>query len=117
LKIVGIYQTTSSGDNQAQNFAFLNPYNKIYTPYTAASALKGDDYKNAIDEAVYNMDDASNIDTFIAAAKKTGIDLDTFTLDANDQLYQQMVGPIENVASFSKNVVYLVTIAGAVILD
>lgn len=27
-----------------------------------------------------------------------------------------MVGPIENVASFSKNVVYLVTIAGAVIL-
>ncbi|MCJ2147998.1 ABC transporter permease [Bacillus sp. B19-2] len=116
LKIVGIYQTTSSGDNQAQNFAFLNPYNKIYTPYTAASALKGDDYQNAIDEAVYNMDDASNIDAFIAAAKKTGIDLDTFTLDANDQLYQQMVGPIENVASFSKNVVYLVTIAGAVIL-
>lgn len=116
LKIVGIYKTTSSGDNHAQNFAFLNPYNKIYTPYTAASALKGDDYKNAIDEAVYNMDDASNIDTFIAAAKKTGIDLDTFTLDANDQLYQQMVGPIENVASFSKNVVYLVTIAGAVIL-
>ncbi|MEC1023361.1 ABC transporter permease [Bacillus paralicheniformis] len=115
LKIVGIYQTTSSGDNQAQNFAFLNPYNKIYTPYTAASALKGDDYQNAIDEAVYNIDDASNIDAFIAAAKKTGIDLDTFTLDANDQLYQQMVGPIENVASFSKNVVYLVTIAGAVI--
>lgn len=117
LKIVGIYKTTSSGDNQAQNFAFLNPYNKIYTPYTAASALKGDDYKNAIDEAVYNMDDASNIDAFIASAKKTGIDLDTFTLDANDQLYQQMVGPIENVASFSKNVVYLVTIAGAVILS
>ncbi|MCY8217435.1 ABC transporter permease [Bacillus haynesii] len=117
LKIVGIYKTTSSGDNQAQNFSFLNPYNKIYTPYTAASALKGDDYKNAIDEAVYNMDDASNIDAFIASAKKTGIDLDTFTLDANDQLYQQMVGPIENVASFSKNVVYLVTIAGAVILS
>lgn len=62
------------------------------------------------------MDDASNIDAFIAVAKKTGIDLDTFTLDANDQLYQQMVGPIENVASFSKNVVYLVTVAGAVIL-
>ncbi|QHZ48606.1 MULTISPECIES: ABC transporter permease [Bacillus] len=116
LKVVGIYKTTSSGDNQAQNFAFLNPYNKIYTPSTVASTLKGDDYKNTIDEAVYNMDDASNIDAFIAAAKKTGIDLDTFTLDANDQLYQQMVGPIENVASFSKNVVYLVTIAGAVIL-
>ncbi|MGV6973193.1 ABC transporter permease [Bacillus halotolerans] len=116
LKIVGIYKTTSSGDDQAQNFSFLNPYNKLYTPYTATAALKGDDYKNTIDSAVYDMDDAEHIDAFVKAAKKTSIDFDTFTLNTNDQLYQQMVGPIENVASFSKNVVYLVSVAGAVIL-
>ncbi|MCY7749635.1 ABC transporter permease [Bacillus inaquosorum] len=116
LKIVGIYKTTSSGDDQAQNFSFLNPYNKLYTPYTTTAALKGDDYKNTIDSAVYYMDDAKNIDVFVKAAKKTSIDFDTFTLNTNDQLYQQMVGPIENVASFSKNVVYLVSVAGAVIL-
>ncbi|MHA6487778.1 ABC transporter permease [Bacillus cabrialesii] len=116
LKIVGIYKTTSSGDDQAQNFSFLNPYNKLYTPYTATAALKGDDYKNTIDSAVYYMDDAKNMDTFVKAAKKTSIDFDTYTLNTNDQLYQQMVGPIENVASFSKNVVYLVSAAGAVIL-
>ncbi|MCY8869815.1 ABC transporter permease [Bacillus inaquosorum] len=116
LKIVGIYKTTSSGDDQAQNFSFLNPYNKLYTPYTATAALKGDDYKNTIDSAVYYMDDAKNIDAFVKAAKKTSIDFDTFTLNTNDQLYQQMVDPIENVASFSKNVVYLVSVAGAVIL-
>ncbi|MFP7233341.1 ABC transporter permease [Bacillus subtilis] len=116
LKVVGIYKTTSSGDDQAQNFSFLNPYNKLYTPYTATAALKGDDYKNTIDSAVYYMDDAKNIDAFVKAAKKTSIDFDTFTLNTNDQLYQQMVGPIENVASFSKNVVYLVSVAGAVIL-
>ncbi|MBL3649611.1 ABC transporter permease [Bacillus vallismortis] len=116
LKIVGIYKTTSSGDDQAQNFSFLNPYNKLYTPYTATAALKGDDYKNTIDSAVYYMDDAKNMDAFVKAAKKTSIDFDTYTLNTNDQLYQQMVGPIENVASFSKNVVYLVSAAGAVIL-
>ncbi|PSA89586.1 macrolide ABC transporter permease [Bacillus atrophaeus] len=116
LEVVGIYKTTSSGDDQAQNFSFLNPYNKIYTPYTATAALKGDDYKNMIDSAVYYMDDAENIDAFVKAAKKTSIDFDTYTLETNDQLYQQMVGPIENVASFSKNVVYLVSVAGAVIL-
>ncbi|MFH0348522.1 ABC transporter permease [Bacillus vallismortis] len=116
LKIVGIYKTTSSGDDQAQNFSFLNPYNKLYTPYTATTALKGDDYKNTIDSAVYYMDDAKNMDAFVKAAKKTSIDFDTYTLNTNDQLYQQMVGPIENVASFSKNVVYLVSAAGAVIL-
>ncbi|WEY93021.1 ABC transporter permease [Bacillus subtilis] len=108
--------TTSSGDDQAQNFSFLNPYNKLYTPYTATAALKGDDYKNTIDSAVYYMDDAKNMDAFVKAAKKTSIDFDTYTLNTNDQLYQQMVGPIENVASFSKNVVYLVSVAGAVIL-
>ncbi|MCY9376656.1 ABC transporter permease [Bacillus sp. T17B1] len=116
LKIVGIYKTTSSGDDQAQNFSFLNPYNKLYTPYTATAALKGDDYKNTIDSAVYYMDDAKNMDAFVKAAKKTSINFDTYTLNTNDQLYQQMVGPIENVASFSKNVVYLVSVAGAVIL-
>ncbi|SCV39926.1 ABC transporter membrane-spanning permease, Pep export, Vex3 [Bacillus subtilis] len=116
LKIVGIYKTTSSGDDQAQNFSFLNPYNKLYTPYTATAALKGDDYQNTIDSAVYYMDDAKNMDSFVKAAKKTSIDFDTYTLNTNDQLYQQMVGPIENVASFSKNVVYLVSVAGAVIL-
>lgn len=116
LKIVGIYKTTSSGDDQAQHFSFLNPDNKIYTPYTAAAALKGSDNQNNISSAVYYMDDAKYIDSFVTAAKKTSIDYNTYTLTANDQVYQQMVGPIENVASFSKSVVYLVSIAGAVIL-
>ncbi|WP_413384765.1 ABC transporter permease [Bacillus velezensis] len=116
LKIVGIYKTTSSGDDQAQHFSFLNPDNKVYTPYTAAAALKGSDNKNKISSAVYYMDDAKNIDSFVAAAKKTSVDDKTYALTTNDQVYQQMVGPIENVASFSKNVVYLVSIAGAVIL-
>ncbi|MDU0813768.1 ABC transporter permease [Bacillus siamensis] len=116
LKIVGIYKTTSSGDDQAEHFSFLNPDNKIYTPYTAAAALKGSDNKNKISSAVYYMDDAKYIDSFVAAAKKTSIDDKTYTLTTNDQVYQQMVGPIENVASFSKSVVYLVSIAGAVIL-
>lgn len=70
LKIVGIYKTTSSGDDQAQHFSFLNPDNKIYTPYTAAAALKGSDNKNKISSAVYYMDDAKYIDSFVAAAKK-----------------------------------------------
>lgn len=46
----------------------------------------------------------------------TAVDWDTFKLDANDATYQQMIGPINNVAAFSKNVVYIVSIAGALIL-
>ncbi|EIM5083695.1 ABC transporter permease [Listeria monocytogenes] len=117
LKIVGIYKTTDSGSDMAQNFSFLNPYNKVYVPYTIANTIKGSDYKNTVESAVYTMDDAANISAFEKEAKKVdSIDWDTFKLDANDTLYQQMIGPINSVASFSKNVVYIVSIAGALIL-
>lgn len=117
LKIVGIYKTSDSGSDMAQNFSFLNPYNKVYVPYTVANTIKGTDYKNTVDSAVYTMDDAANISAFEKEAKNVAsIDWDTFKLDANDTLYQQMIGPINSVASFSKNVVYIVSIAGALIL-
>ncbi|HAM1523904.1 TPA: ABC transporter permease [Listeria monocytogenes] len=117
LKIVGIYKTTDSGSDMAQNFSFLNPYNKVYVPYTVANTIKGSNYKSTVDSAVYTMDDAANISAFEKEAKKVdSIDWDTFKLDANDTLYQQMIGPINSVASFSKNVVYIVSIAGALIL-
>ncbi|RJR08161.1 ABC transporter permease, partial [Candidatus Parcubacteria bacterium] len=106
-----------AGDSTGMNFTALNPYNKLYVPYTAATTLKGEGYEGTIDSAVYYMNDPSNIDDLIGRAEEeSSIDFATFKLDANDLVYQQMVGPIENVASFSKNVVYLVAIAGAVIL-
>ena len=118
LEIVGIYETASAGsDLGGRNVTAMNPYNLLYVPYTAASALKGADYEGTIDQAVYYMNDPEKIESFVDEAKEnSSIDFETFKLDANDQTYQQMIGPINNVASFSKNVVYLVTIAGAVIL-
>ncbi|MFE7061709.1 ABC transporter permease [Sutcliffiella sp. NPDC057660] len=117
FEIIGIYETTVAGDSTGINFTALNPYNKLYVPYTAATTLKGEGYEGTIDSAVYYMNDPSNIEDFIGRAEEeSSIDFATFKLDANDLVYQQMVGPIENVASFSKNVVYLVAIAGAVIL-
>ncbi|WP_404332013.1 ABC transporter permease [Mesobacillus maritimus] len=117
LKIKGIYETTATGSDQAMNFTAMIPYNKIYVPYTSSSVLKGTDYERTIDSATYYIDDPAEMESFVAQAEKeSSIDFDIFTLDANDQLYQQMVGPIENVASFSNNIVYLVSIAGAIIL-
>ncbi|MFI8686910.1 ABC transporter permease [Rossellomorea sp. NPDC077527] len=115
VEIVGIYETTAEMDERAQNFAFLNPSNQLFVPYTVANTLKGT--TDTIDRAVYYMKDPADIPAFISEAEKSSsIDFDQFKLDANDQLYQQMMGPIENVASFSNNVVFLVTIAGAIIL-
>ena len=117
LEIVGIYQTTSTGNQMGMSFTALNPYNTLYVPYTVATDFKGTDYEGTIDSAVYYLDDPENMEAFIEEAEKnSSIDFDTFTLNANDQMYEQMMGSIENVGSFSKNVVLLVSITGAIIL-
>ncbi|MBT2642941.1 ABC transporter permease [Bacillus sp. ISL-41] len=116
LQIKGIYSTTSTVE-QGMDFTAMIPYNKLYVPYTAAATLKGSDYEGSIDSAIFYIDDPAEMESFITQAQKeSSIDFETFKLDADDQLYQQMVGPIENVASFSNNIVYLVSIAGAIIL-
>lgn len=117
LEIVGIYQTSSTGSGQAMNIASLNPYNQLYVPYTLANLYNGETSEGTVDSAVYYMNDPEDINQFIEEAKATSdLDFEVFKLDANDAAYQQMIGPIENVAAFSKNIVYLVTVAGAIIL-
>ncbi|WP_226683609.1 ABC transporter permease [Sutcliffiella horikoshii] len=115
LEIKGIYSTSAEIPPQAERILSMNPYNSIYVPLEAANQLKGEE--GIINQAIYYMNDPLNIEAFIAEAKELGtIDFDTFILNANDQLYQQMMGPIENVSSFSNKIVLLVTIAGSIIL-
>ncbi|CAM2783647.1 ABC transporter permease [Clostridium sporogenes] len=119
LEVVGIYEVNSDENtNDNRNMDFLNPYNKIYMPYDVVSKVSTGDNTNSknITSAVYFMDNADNIESFKEYAKNKKIDLEAYTLDANDQLYTQMVGPIENVGSFSKTLVATVSIAGAMIL-
>lgn len=96
--------------------ASLNPYNKIYTSYTFANTLKGSDYKNTADSIVYTLENPEQVDAFVKAAKKAGVDTDTYTLQTNDQVYQQMIEPLKNVESFAQKIVLLVSIAGTIIL-
>ncbi|MFT0561343.1 ABC transporter permease [Bacillus cereus] len=115
-EIIGIYET----DEQLPNMggmsapAIMNPANKLYVPY---GSLTNEKEKTAeIHKAVYYLKDPRYIEEFKKETKKTNIDFDKFQLDAHDKLYQQMSAPIENIASISKIVIYVVSIAGAVIL-
>ena len=116
FEIVGIYQSDVSTDDLNTPLSAMLPYNTVYVPFDQANEIKGEDATDTMDSAVYYMKDAANIDAFISEAENTSIDFETYMLDANNAVYEQMVGPIENVSSFSKNIVYLVTIAGALIL-
>ncbi|WP_206912100.1 hypothetical protein IGL98_001633 [Enterococcus sp. DIV0840] len=115
LKIKGIYKTSENGDSMGMMFNFLNPANTLYTSYTFANTLKGDDATGTIDSAAYTLDDPKQMDTFVKDAEKL-IDTDSFSLQTNDQAYQQMLQPLNNVANFAKNIVILVAVAGVIIL-
>lgn len=115
-EIIGIYETDEQPPNMGGMSvpAILNPANKLYVPY--GSLTGGEESAAQIGQAVYYLKDPRYIEKFKEEAKKADIDLDLFQLDAHDKLYKQMSGPIENIASISKMVIYVVSIAGAVIL-
>ena len=114
VTIKGIYKTSDSGDSMSAQFNFMNPSNTIFSSYTMVNTLAGSEGKT-IDSAVYNLEDPKDMDSFVKQANKL-IDTDTFSLETNDQMYQQMLQPLNNVSSFAKNIVILVAAAGVIIL-
>ena len=116
LDIVGIYRNSSEFTQEAFNNIASSPYNNIFIPYNIASSFKGEEYENAVDKMIFYLDDPVNVEGFIKEAEETSIDFNTFMLDADTREYEMMMGPIENVASFSNTALIVVTIFGTVIL-
>ncbi|MDR1567279.1 MAG: ABC transporter permease, partial [Streptococcaceae bacterium] len=115
VTVVGIYSTTSEIDEMMMRNAAMNPVNKIYGYLTLANTLKGSDDADTLSSAVYNLEDPKEMTEFVKSAKKL-IDSDELQLQTNDTMYQQMITPLNNVAKFATNVVWLVSIAGIIIL-
>lgn len=116
VSIIGIYKTNSTVDDTAFRNTAMMPYNKIYAPYTFVNTIKGSDYTGKVDSIKFFLDDPVNVDKFIEEGKKTSIDFETFVLDGGTREYDQMMAPIENIASFSKITLVVVTVFGAGIL-
>lgn len=113
LTIVGIYEIQST--NEIGGTHFNNPVNTIYTDLSIGQTLTGS--SENITSAIYYLDDPENAEAFVELAKKkSDIDFDTFSLDANDRLYQQNASSLESMQSFAKMFVWIVVIAGSAIL-
>lgn len=113
LTIVGIYEIIS-----AQEFGGpmnSNPVNKIYTDLSIGQTLNNS--TTDLTSATYYLDDPEHIDTFVENAKaSTTIDFDTYTLETNDQLYQQNISTLQNTESFATMFLVIVIVAGSLIL-
>lgn len=108
MKVVGIYTTTSSSTEQSISYM-----NTIYTALSVANRMKAT--TDQISTATYNMENPANADSFVTAANKL-VNNSNFTVSKNDTAYQNVKTSLNNVASFAKNIVLLVAIAGAIIL-
>lgn len=113
LTIVGIYEIQTT--NEIGGAHFNNPVNTIYTDLSVGQTLTGS--SENITSAIYYLDDPENAEAFVKLAKKqSDIDFDTFSLDANNRLYQQNASSLESMQSFAKMFVWIVVIAGSAIL-
>lgn len=111
LKVVGIYKTSqSSGGMGPQQ---TDPANVIYTAYTLANQIKGQTGK--VDSATFTLSDPTKKNSFVKAAKKI-INTKKFTVTADDSTYQSLKQSMQKMASFANKIVWLVAIAGTVIL-
>lgn len=115
LAIVGIYEIVSSNDMGRMNNNFQNPMNQIYVDLSLAQTLNSDN--STISSATYYLDDPEHIDAFIELAQSNSdIDFDTFTLNADDMGYLNSVISLENITQFATIFLWVVVIAGSLIL-
>lgn len=115
LKVVGIYEIETTNQMGGMMSNRQNPVNQIYT--SLESAQKLNDSTTDISSAIYYLDDPKNIEEFKELAQsKTDIDFETYTLDANDQVYQRSISSLENMESFATIFLWVVIVAGSAIL-
>ncbi|WP_288264125.1 ABC transporter permease [uncultured Streptococcus sp.] len=113
LTVVGIYDNSSTATTAQMMSNASNPQNNIYTNLTTANTMKGE--ADTLDSAVYTLSNPKNMDAFVKEIK-SDIDTDSYSVTSSDEIYEQMLSPLNNISSIAQNIVILVAVAGAVIL-
>lgn len=113
LTVVGIYENSSTATTAQMMSNASNPQNNIYTNLTTADTMKGE--TDTLDSAVYTLSNPEDMDDFVDEVESE-IDTDSYSVTSSDEIYEQMLSPLNNISSIAQNIVILVAIAGAVIL-
>ncbi|WP_125572081.1 ABC transporter permease [Lacticaseibacillus songhuajiangensis] len=114
LKVVGIYKAKSSASTTGMP-GQSDPANTVFTSYTFANTLKGSKYKNTADSVEFTVSAPGKVSSVKAAAKKL-INTSKFALESDDANYRMVKQSMSSVTSFANKIVWLVAIAGTIIL-
>ncbi|MCF2131407.1 FtsX-like permease family protein [Strepomyces sp. STD 3.1] len=99
--------------------AMADPANQVYVTPEGATRLQGKEPTAggaALRDATFTLRDPGDLGRLKKDAEAAGIDIEIFPLSVNDKAYRTMVGPINKTADFATVTVWLVAVAGTVIL-
>ncbi|SDL16405.1 ABC transporter permease [Streptomyces indicus] len=116
--VVGVYRS-GTPDPRTYVPSMMAPSNQIYVTPDGATRLDGKEVgKDGGDlaQATFTLRDPSDLDRLKKDAEAAGADLKVFPMSVNDKQFKQLVGPITKTADFATVTVWLVALAGTVIL-
>ncbi|MDG4858620.1 ABC transporter permease [Streptomyces sp. T-3] len=114
----GIYRNNTA-DTGTYVPPMMAPSNQIYVTPDGATRLDGKKVGadgGIVKEATFTLRDPGDLDRLKKDAEAAGADLKIFPLTVNDKQYKTLVGPISKTADFASVTVWLVALAGTVIL-
>ncbi|QDY79113.1 ABC transporter permease [Streptomyces qinzhouensis] len=116
--VVGIY-SNGIADTGRYMPAMMDPVNQLYVTPDGASLLLGKKPAaggGVVNQATFTLSDPADLARLKKDAQAAGADPDIFPMTVNDKQYQQLVGPITKTADFAAVTVWIVALAGTVIL-
>lgn len=114
LKIIGLYEDTVQEDNGIP-IPYMYRDNEIYSPITTVKNTFSKE-SELLSKATYFIDDPKNIQSFKKEVENSNLDFEKYSLDANDEMYKKMVGPLENLNSMIKVFLIIVIVTGSIIM-
>jgi len=114
LKVVGIYKASSTSSSTTSPMS-TDPANTMYTSYTLANTFKGSKYAGTADSVTFNVSNPAKVSSVKTAGKKL-INTSKYSLSTDDASYQTVKASMDNVEGFANKIVWLVAIAGTIIL-
>lgn len=119
-EIIGIYDNLRELSDTSTAFggASLQYENQIYTPFNIVNSLgySSDDIQNIVlTNTVIRLNDPEDLEAYRQEAESKII-LNYGALDANDDLYESLVGPIESLGLISSILVTIIVVTGGLII-